>query len=363
MAKVQEGIAIGIGVQADQATVNPNVRDATDLVTTAIPTSPTANEATGILLRSPEDLSKAFERIESEGGRAPGSLSRLSGAVSRVDPVISFTIDAMGSRADTTTPVAGEYDFPEYFLRLIAGARLEPFTPTSSTSQYRFAATDAGAYHTLKIWRGAGALTESWVLIGCTFNLTWNFTAGEKVTIDVDVIADAVTYDGDTETFPPAILSVAYGNQTGGAPIFESAANSLDGVTRGWQTGTLAIAYDENEVQDCNASGGIINSQGTRNVTFEAGFFRDTGDRDFDFLLDDLDSGATRPALSFRLGVVAGATSTVNSQTFLIPNWRITNTDKIDGDSVLRTITGYAVVVAGSGFGSAVDQEFELASV
>ncbi len=361
MAKEQEAITLGIGVQANQATVLPAVLNATALITGPA----TGTDATGILLRSPEDLSKAFERIESDGGRVPGSLSRASGVLSRVEPAVSFTIDLKGSSGDLTTPVAGEYDFDEYMLRLIAGARLEPESPTSSGSEYRFAATPAAAFHSLKIWRGLGN-GESWTLVGCTFNLGFNFSAGEKATIDVDVIADSVIYNrGDV--FPNADAA-AFGNQRLAAPIVELAVSTIDGDLRPFQTGTIAVAYDEVDTQDSNVITGLIKSQGTRSIDVSIGYFEDDGFPvpplgDFDYLENELDSGGLGPRVEFTAGILSGAGGVANAVKFLVPNFRVTGTDKIDGEQVLRTLSGYAAIAGVAGFGSAADQELSLEAV
>ena len=375
MADVLEGIALGIGVQEDQRTVNPNILNATELITAAIPIGDDAQqEATGILLRSPEDLSKAFERIEADGGVTPGSLTRESGSFIRVDSVVAFTIDLMGSRGDVGSPILdNEFDLSEYMLRILAGVRLADITAsTNAHTEYTFNASSAGVYHSLKIWRGTGAKTESWVLVGCTFNLTWNYSAGDKATLDVEVLADSVIYQGNANTFPALSLSdpaSAYGNQTGAAPILENAEVIVNGVTqRGFQTGTLTIAYPVNEVQDTRFSGGIRKSQGTpREVKFEAVFFADddTPDgQDFDFLEEEFDGNLPGPVLEFQLGVTAVPNGIANALRIFIPSWRVESTDKVDGDHVLRTITGYGARRGTDAvFGTGANEEFRLRSV
>ncbi len=336
MAKVDEGIVIGISVQDNQADVNEFAVAATNV----IPGVASSGNQTGILLRSPEDLSKAFERIEADGGVVPGSLTRQSGAFIRTEPTVSFTIDAMGSHTVTTTPAANEFNYDEYFQRILAGVRLVEGTPTTTETPYERGATSSGVFHTIKIWRGSGSVAESWVLVGCTFNLVWNFAAGEKATIDVEVAADSVLYQGDAIVFP---VDPDFGNQVLAAPILQLAGNELAGVVQGFQTATLTLGYPVNEVQDSNATGGIIKSQGTpREVAFEAVYFRDDTREDFTLLEADFDGVTAGPKMEFTLGqaVVSGGDVT-NSQQFLIPRFRITNTDMVPGDQVLRTITGY----------------------
>ncbi len=356
MAKIDEGIVVGIGVQDDQATVNEFAIAATNVT----PAAASSGLLTGILLRSPEDMSKAFERIEADGGVVPGSLTRQSGAFIRTEPTVSLTIDAMGPHK-AITPSAGEFNYDEYFERILAGARLvRESVPTITETAYELGASSAGVFHTIKIWRGSGSVAESWVLVGCTFNLVWNFAAGEKTTIDVEVAADSVIYQGDDIVFP---VDPDFGNQVLAAPILQLAGNELDGNLRGFQTGTLTLAYPVNEVQDTNATGGIIKSQGTpREVAFEAVYFRDTLTPDHTLLEADFDGVTAGPKMEFTLGQVATAPDVTNSQQFLIPRFRITNTDMVPGDQVLRTITGYGSADSASPAIGA-NQELLLSSV
>lgn len=366
MAKTTEALALGIGVQSDQTTVNADVRDATELITAAA----SASGATGILLRANEDLSKSFDRIESDGGRVPGSLTRQTGSLSRVEPAVSFTIDLMGRVIATTTPIAGEFTFPEYMERILAMVRLEQGTETSSDTPYEFATTAAAAFHTLKIWRGLTD-TESWTLVGCTANLTFNNTASEKSTVTVDIVADSVIYDR-ADTFPPNVhpdtqdLDAAFGNQQLAAPICELAGSAFDGVTRGFQTATLSVAYDVLETPDSNVTGGLLKTQGTRDIQYSADYFHDTGETagDYPQLEDDLlQSGAAVPQVAFTIGQAAGAGETQNAIAFLIPSLRVENTTKVDGEQVLRTISGYATISGTTGFGDAANEELRISGV
>lgn len=356
MARVNERIALGIGVQTLRGTPLAAVLNATGLITAAA----TGTDATGILLRDPGDLSKAFTRVESEGGTIPGSLSRLSGTFQRHEIAVSFTIDARGNGVATTTPIAGEFTFDEYFERILAGARLTRGAESSSDTLYEFASTQE--FQTLKIWRGDD---ESWTLVGCTFNLTWNLTAGEKATITVDVIADSVVYN-DADTFPPTAATVAYGTQLDASPILEQALVTLDSDIRGFQTASLSVSYGEVDFQDANVITGIVKEQDTRTVELSADFILDSvqAKRDFEQLANNLDSGAS-PVLPvlFTLGQAAGAGEIQNAMKFDIPNWRITDTDKVDATKVVRTLTGFAVIAGSSGDGSLLNEEFVLSGV
>lgn len=357
MAKVAEAIAIGIGPQVDRDTVNVSVRDATDLITGPA----TGTDATGILLQLPDDLSKTMERIESDGGTLPGSLTRRSGTFIRVEPTVSFPINWKGNGIATGTPDAGDFDAAEYLLQILQGARLiQSASEATGTEHTLGAVADATTFKTLKIWRGASGGTESWTLVGCTFNLSWGITPEEVTPCTVSVIADSVIYNG-SDTFPPATPTLAYGEQLNASPICELSSSSIDGTERGFQSATLSVSYVEDVTPDSNAGGGRFKSQGTRTVQFEADFFRDDAENDFDFLTTNLDaSGAPQVPVSFRIGAEAGAGEIALATVFDLTTWRITNQDKATGNQVVRTMSGYVITSGTTGFGSSINEELML---
>ena len=299
MAYTEDAIAIGIGPQPGGLGVpNPFVVAADNLID-----GPAAGtDATGILLRNPEDLSKSFERIESDGGVVPGSLSRLSGVLSRVKPVVSFTVDIRGNGDVVSTPTqSGDYDPQVYLNELYEGARLTA-TPAASNTKYLF--QTGTLYKTLKIWRGitaaGGATGESWVLSDCTFTLSFAFTAAE----------------------------VPDSNVTGGI-------TSLIGTPRSVNfSGTF---YVDDGSQDYE----LLRNELTGALT--------TNESNLQFLL-----GA--------LALVNG--DIIEAIKFQIPTLRVTGTDKVDGEAnrVLRTISGYGVIAqVAAGDGAAANEELSIA--
>lgn len=356
MAQIVEAIAVGIGPQVDQTTVNAFVRDATALQTTVADGS----GATGILLRNPEDLSKSMDRIESEGGVVPGSFSKVPGVLQRIDATVSFVIDAMGNRLSPATPAAGEFTFDEYFKQILAGAGLIEGVEDAAFTPYNLGPI---VHQTIKIWRGT---TESWTLVGCALDLAFSHVAGEKNTITVTLNVDSVIYAND-DTFPPEDLATAYGNQRLSAPILKSAGSTLNGITRGFISADLTVSYDTDSFGDCNAPEGELKNQTGLTIAFSADYYADTLETDGDFtgLEDELDSGVSPlRQMTFRLGAAAGAGDVVNAMTFDIPNFAYLTVSKVDAaDKVVRTISGEARVAGASGTGSAADEEFELRAV
>ncbi|MEE8543672.1 MAG: hypothetical protein V3S94_07425 [Gammaproteobacteria bacterium] len=336
MAKIEDAVALGIGPQTALGTINDDVRDATELIDTVA--SPSG--ATGILLRNPEDLAKAMERIESDGGVVAGSRTRATGAKSRIVPTVSFDIDLKGN-GGTATPSAGEFNALEYMIQILQGNRfIQEATPGGTSTAYEFGIPTAAQSHkTLKIWRGTGApgSDEAWVLQDCTFNLSLAYVAGEKCVLTADVFAGLVIYHNDS-TFPAA---PDFSTQVEAAPILSLAGASVDGVVRGFRSATLAIVYPEVDVPDSNATGGTTKQIGSpRDVQFTADWYGDDASDDFPDLLES-DVGVP---IFFTLGVPATAGLKINAWRVDMPLFRGVTTDKVDVESgdVVRTITGYA---------------------
>ncbi len=354
MAKEVSKWAVGIGVQSDQATVNTNVSGATALLVGVA----SGSGATGILLRSDDDISLSMSRLSEEAGLVPGSLSRFGSVLQSTAPVLTFIVDMMGNRIATGTPDDGDFDLDEYMIRLFAGARLIDTASSGSATHYSFGSTQE--YQTVKVWRS----TESWTLVGCTFDLSWSFVAGAKCQMTVVVHADTVIYD-NTEVFPTTSLLLAYGEQLGAPPIWESAGASLDSVTRGIQSATISLALRRTEIGDCNAATGIINSEGARTVSLTADWYVDTTADDFLDLEADLvttGSGPLRLA-KFNLGQLATAGVIANSFLFNLYNLEYDSLDEVvSGDNAVRRITGRTIVAGASGDGSTANTEFKILS-
>ncbi len=354
MAKEPNQWKLGIGAQVDQATVNNAVLTATDLITGAA----AGTDATGILLRDVEDISLTINRLADDLGSSPGSKSRIGSALQSSEPVLSFTIDMMGNRT-TATPSSGEYNLDEYMQRILAGARMTQGTPTGSETPYTLDA--AQEYQSIKVWRS----TESWTLVGCAFDLSWAFVAGEKARMTVTVFARSVIHD-DTEVFPTNDVATAFGNQAGAPPIFQLAGAQADSVTRGMQSATVTLLHEREEIGDSNVAGGIINSEGQRTAGLTADWYVDDTADDFANLEEDLPLSGAGPLrlFTFNLGQAAGAADTINAFAFDFQNFEIDSLDEVNnGDNAVRTITGHSVVAGASGIGSAAEGEFQVVSI
>lgn len=358
MATTTERIAIGIGVQSDRTTVNAAVRDAVDLIVGPA----TGTDATGIFLRDSEDLDMDFERLEGDGGTFSGGTelaSRVSGSFQRVDPSLSFTIDVRGNGELTGTPDSGDFDQKEYLKRILEMAAFDGGTPSASDTVYALVSTQI--FDTIKVWRDV----ESWTFVGCRANLSWAFTSGVKGLLTVTVVADTVLYE-PADTFPPASPLLAYGTQIDAAPVLQLALAALAGDTRGFQTATLEVTYDDEDFLDSNLIDGVVTDAGRRNVTFTGDYIVDdnqTSD-DFDKLSEEFDTG-TAPILEmvFNCGQAAGAATIQNAFRFDMPNLRVTTHSKVDSSKVVRTLAGYGVIAGSSGTGSADQQELTIAGI
>lgn len=340
MAQLDEAIAIGIGPQTGgKGSINTDVEGATNL----IPGVASGSGATGIFLRNPEDLAKAFERIESDGGVVPGSRTRQTGGFTRIDTTFSFDIDMKGN-GDQSNDTIDDYDVPEYLTQIFQGARLFKGTATTSTTPYEFGVPSAAQSHkTLKVWRGnvSGGADEAFVFQDCTFNLSWSFEAGVKSVLSVEVLVGSVAQQTNS-TFPTNTGATAYGNQIEAAPIVSLAGASIDGgAIRSFRTASLDIAYPVVDARDSNIDTGISKELGTpRDVNFSAEWYVDDQKDD----LPDLLESDTPVPVFFTLGTAVANPFFINGFLFDMPLFRGVTTDKVDPESskAMRAITGYA---------------------
>lgn len=359
MAKIIEKVALCIGLQvAGRGTVLAAISGATGMIEGAA----TGTNGTGIFLRSSDDLSLAFERVENDGGTSGGLTehgSRLSGGRLRTDSALVFTIDVKGNGVATDGPASPDYDQAEYLERILSMGGFALGTSGSSDTTYEFSGTQL--WHSIKVWRNG----ESWTLVGCRADLAYSFTAGDKATLTVTVHNDTVIHDAD-DTFPTTIPATAYGNQVDPAPILQQANCALDGVTRGFQSASLSIAYAAQDFADCNLADGIQTDAGIRTVDFSGDYIVDGGADSTDFanLESDMDTG-TSPvtAMIFTCGQAAGDADLQEATKFDIPNLRITSHAKVSSTSVVRTLAGYAVIAGSAGDGSAAQEELVISGV
>ena len=119
-------------------------------------------------------------------------------------------------------------------------------------------------YKTIKIWIGKGSIGYSVILTGCFFDLTFNLSAGETCSMDVDVHCSGYqvqTLNSAESSWP----TVDYGSQgTLGAPVLASANATMtgtgpgdgDGVvyTRGFSECTISFVREKLSGYDSNST-------------------------------------------------------------------------------------------------------------
>jgi len=347
--KVTDRIALGIGKQTDQATVLAAVEDATSLISGEA----TGTSATGIFVNR-EDVSFGFTRIESDPRMFEDTYRPIGGTFYRVQPTLSFTIDAIGGGQTTTTPEADEFDLTEAMTRILAGAGIDQGTGTVTETPYEVSASGI-EYQSMKLWRGSAGGTnddEAWVFVGCIFDLSWNFTAGEKATLDVTVKADSVIHQGAGAETPvnvtfPGPGSIDYGTQDStSVPVLRSASANIGGDTRGITGGTISVSNVTQEVGDSNSATGILNEHTGRVIDWSGNWYTDAAaPADIGFDYKTLTSNATDNVdIEFNLGSAAGAGEVANALKFTIPNARFTENTKVEGGlNVIRSLGAYAV--------------------
>jgi len=348
MAKVLDRIALGIGAQVDQATPLAAVEDATALISGAA----SGTDATGIFVDK-NNVQFGFNRVESDPRMFEDTLRPLAGTFYRVEPTLSFSMDVVGGGQTLTTPASGEYDLTEAMERILAGAGFDGGTSSSSNTTYGVEASSI-EYQTLKLWRGDSTTSnrdEAWVFVGCVFDVTWNFTAGEKATMDVTVHADSVIHkaagatDSTNVNFP---TSINYGTQDSTTlPVMRDSQAIIGADTRGIVSGSISLTNEIQEVGDSNSATGVLKEHTGRMIEWSGDFYTDDTSAadvgiDYDTLVGNVSENIE---VKFFLGAASTSTGEVaNALKFTIPNARFTATTKADGGlNVIRSVGAYAV--------------------
>lgn len=292
MSKLTEQIAIIVGEQSAEGTINATIRDATAVSAT-----------TGILIRK-DSLNLELERLEEPGEEIAGTFTKTPGDF-LLAQAAEFSFDVTLRGAGTAlVPGDGDHDIPAPILDLFEGAGVVDVSSTADITNYGLAAPK---FLTIKVWRGG----QAFVFQDCHTNLSLKLTPKEVGVLTVTVLSGAVTHR-DSDTFPS---SIAYGKQeTTSAPVLKSAGAQIGSVVRGFIEGTLEITPEYEEFPDSNAALGASNEMTGRGITFKGQFFVDSTDHDQDW--QNLIRSSSFEDFSFRLGAVDGNPS--NSLRFVL---------------------------------------------
>lgn len=333
MAKVTDQIAIVVGAQVAEGTVNADVQAATIVANDDDGAGLSANEALGILIRD-ESLALDFERIEEPGEDFTGTFSKSVGSFLR-SSVSEFSFDVTvkgGGLALDGTPSAGDYNLPDAFVALFSSFGLTQGTPGTGDTPYAFSGT--APFLTFKVWRGA----ISYTLQDCKVSkVEYKFTPGEVAVATFTVACGSIILDS-SDTFP---TSVDYGVQEDTvAPVLKAAAASIGAVTRGYLEGTLTLEPAIDEFPDSNAPEGIVNEQTGRTVSWAGNFYVDSSDTDQDY--QNLIRTGSFEDFQFTLGVHV-VTGVANALQFTMRNMNFTKVGVVEqAGRIVYALEGYA---------------------
>ena len=341
MAKLTEGIGIGIGKQTAEGTILATVRDATIIANDDDGAALSAGEAIGVLVRD-DSLSFDVGRVEEEEPDVVGSFTRAPGTFLRSEIAsFSFDVTVKGSGRTNGNPVAaGDFNLPTSIELLLEGAGLIRGTPTTSLTPYTFG---TAAFLTMKVWRRDASFTMQDCRVA---SIAWKLTPGGIVVATVTIAPGAITFK-EPDVFP---TSINYGLvRTNSAPALKDAQAKIDTVTRGFLDGTFTIDNETEDVPDSNAVDGVVKRLDGRNVLWAGPFYVDSTDEDQDWANIIRTSGFSPSGdLQFRLGVAEPAVDKVNnSLLFDVENMVIT-AQKLNeaGNKVIWDLDGYATGTA-----------------
>jgi hypothetical protein len=344
LAKIIDQIAVVLGTQVAEGTINATVRDSTQVGTTE-----GGATALGVLMRK-ETLTLDIDRIEELGEDITGSFTKNRGFRLRTEAsAFSWDYTLKGSGQTLTTPVAGEYNLTTVHEALLRGAGILRGTPTASQTPYALGTPD---FLTIKVWRG----NQSWVFQDCKVDeLAIALTPGEVVVVTPTIVPGALTHR-PSDTFPTVI---SYGlNETTTPPPLQSAGAQIGATVRGFLEGSLTIANEYEDFPDSNLPRGRSFEQTARTITWEGNFYVDSTNLNQDFLNLDLTAAPTEELL-FQLGVNTTTPGAIaNAIEFTMFNVNFTQQSVVQqARRIVYGLTGYATAV-----GTTANSEFSFRS-
>ena len=354
----RDRVAIVIGAQTEQGSINAFVEDAT----AGIPGEADATGGTSVLSLA-EDVNFGFSRVASDPTNYGATYYQKPGSLIRIEPTLSFSIPMRGGLF-TDTP-----DLDESRALIFAGAGIGvnpsdvvPDTEDPSLFTSYNLAPFGVKYQTIKLWRG----DECWVFGDCFYNLAMSFEANEYAPMQVEVFAGSSDYYGPT-TLPAPAWDTSYPSSMGYqeylqnpsnysdlTPSLNLAAMSIGSDNRPLTSGSITVSNTTASIPDSNAPEGVIVSPEGRTVEFSGTFIEesDSTQSEYDYLASDGVGSSEMPSISFGLGRAwdQAGQGIANSLFFGINSARITGVDKasISADRVANTISGYAATT-GSG--------------
>ena len=334
MAKVTERIAIGIGDQTAEGTINAVIEGAVTLGTTEAGTV-----ALGLQVRD-ESLDIDFERLEEDAQEVTGSLTPEAGDFRRVETTFSFDIQLKGAGKATPTG-SGDWDLPPAIVDLLAGLGLVQTADGTGTDY------DPGVLTFLSfiLWRD----DQFWELMDCRLNGVFNFIPGEGCILSITVFVGSVKTRG-TRSYP---ASIAYGIQgTHPTTILKNAGAAIGASTKGFVSGTVSINNAYSEGTDSNAATGLVHERASRRFEWSGAFFALAADAGQEY--DNLIVTSVVDDLVFAFGTTGA--DPADGLTFTLANLNITKMSKVEEQNrVIWNLEGYAT-------SPTADAEFKIRS-
>lgn len=341
MTKITEQIAIVVGTQTAEGTVNANVRDATE-----VGVHENATTAVGVLTRD-DSLTLDFERLEELGEDITGSLTKTAGT--RLRESVTFSFDVTMKGPGTASPsAAGDFTLASGIENVFSGAGLNRGSETSTRTPYNLGSV---SFLTFKVWRG---LAQSFTLVDCKTSLSFGLEVGGSIPVTVEVVVGSVV-ENSSDTFP---TTIDYGTQQSlAAPLLKVAGAQIGSVVRGQLDGTLDLENTFVEAPDSNAATGFVQEISERTVNYAGTFYGDDVDEDQDWQ-NLVQTSTPTDDIGFTLGVPGS--DPANSIHFNLSNMNFTKVavSQDEHNKVAWNLEGYATAS-----GTTQNSEFTLVSL
>ena len=339
MAKIIEQLAVVVGIQSAEGTVNTNVRDATE-----IGVHENSTTAVGVLVKT-DSLAFDFEREEELGEDIAGSFTKTEGT--RLNDLGTLSFDFTLKGPGTASPsAAGDYTLVSGIENVLAGAGVNRGTESTVSTTYNVG--DA-SFLTLKLWRG----DESFTLVDCKTSLSFGVNPGGSTAVSVTVAVGSVVHNA-SDIFPTV---VDYGTMKSlSAPLMKSAGAQIGSRVRGQIDGSVSVDNTIDDAPDSNSSTGKIKEVTERAVNYTGKFYVDSADADQDWT-NLVQTSTPSEDISFVLGTASS--DPANAIAFNLSNLNFTKVTYTDAfKKIAWDLDGYATAS-----GTTANSEFDLVSL
>ena len=309
-------IGVAVGVQSALGTINATIRDMNSGDGTG--TAGALTPAEGIILGDPSvgigesGIELKFVREFTDKAKLTNFTTQASNFLRQVIEGLSIGFPLKGNGAVISgAPADSEFTPQAGINALLRGLSLSGAAWGSGVGWSYVPGTLA--YLTIKLWlgrRSSDGVGLAWVFQDCLASGEIEWTPGGNGIVKCSLgVGSVAPYAGGWPDLEEIFPTFEYGTQAStSAPVVQGAAHAF-GATRGFQTFTLSIDNEIEELPDSNAPTGVVQRLVDRSISAQATLYSDDVDLDFE-AQELIKTVAPTNLMSFRVGTPAGTGAT-----------------------------------------------------